>query len=66
VKSLAFSAEHANFTLDHDTERPCVGDRLELEIGYHDQTTHLHDNLYGVRNGLVETIWPVAARGRLQ
>lgn len=66
VTSLAFSAEHANFTLDHDTELPRVGDRLELEIGYHDQTTHLHENLYGVRNGLVETIWPVAARGRLQ
>ena len=43
-----------------------VADRLELEIGYHDQTTHLHEVLYGVRNGLVETIWPVAARGRLQ
>jgi hypothetical protein len=27
---------------------------------------HLHDTMYGVRNGRVETVWPVAARGRLQ
>jgi D-serine deaminase-like pyridoxal phosphate-dependent protein len=25
---------------------------------------HLHDTIQGVRNGLVETSWPVAARGR--
>jgi len=66
VVSLAFSAEHGNFKLDHPTETPRIGDRMLLEIGYHDQTTHLHDVLFGVRNGLVETIWPVAGRGRLQ
>jgi D-serine deaminase-like pyridoxal phosphate-dependent protein len=66
VVSLAFSAEHGTFLLDHATELPRIGDRLELEIGYHDQTTHLHEALYGVRDGVVETVWPVAARGRLQ
>jgi D-serine deaminase-like pyridoxal phosphate-dependent protein len=66
VVSLGLSAEHGTFILDHATDRPRVGDRLELEIGYHDQTTHLHEFLYGVRNGVVETVWSVAARGRLQ
>ena len=66
VVSLAFSAEHGRFLLDHATDTPRIGDRVELEIGYHDQTTHLHEYLYGVRNGIVETVWPVAARGRLQ
>jgi D-serine deaminase-like pyridoxal phosphate-dependent protein len=66
VISLALSAEHGRFLLDHPADRPRVGERLELEIGYHDQTTHLHECLYGVRDGVVETVWPVAARGRLQ
>jgi D-serine deaminase-like pyridoxal phosphate-dependent protein len=66
IVSQAYSAEHGRFTLDHATDTPRIGDRLELEIGYHDQTTHLHDVLYGVRGGLVETVWSVAARGRLQ
>jgi D-serine deaminase-like pyridoxal phosphate-dependent protein len=66
VVSVSLSAEHGTFILDRDADSPRPGDRLELEIGYHDQTTHLHDFLYGVRDGIVETVWPVAARGRLQ
>lgn len=66
VTGLAFSAEHGRIILDHPTSEPRVGDRLAFDIGYHDQIVHLHETLYGVRNGLVETVWPVAARGRLQ
>jgi D-serine deaminase-like pyridoxal phosphate-dependent protein len=66
VASVALSAEHGVFELDRDAPSPRPGERLELEIGYHDQTTHLHDYLFGVRTGIVETVWPVAARGRLQ
>lgn len=66
VVSVALSAEHGAFELDRNTDSPRPGERLELEIGYHDQTTHLHDYLFGVRDGIVETVWPVAARGRLQ
>lgn len=66
VTSLALSAEHGTITLDHNTDTPDIGDRIEFEIGYHDQVTHLHDFLFGIRNGVIETIWPVASRGRLQ
>ena len=66
VTALMFSAEHGTVLLDDETETPDLGDRLALEIGYHDQVTHLHDYLFGVRNGTIETIWPVASRGRLQ
>jgi D-serine deaminase-like pyridoxal phosphate-dependent protein len=66
VTALKFSAEHGTVSLDHDTATPDIGDRVLLEIGYHDQVTHLHDYLFGVRNGTIETIWPVASRGRLQ
>jgi D-serine deaminase-like pyridoxal phosphate-dependent protein len=66
VKSLSLSAEHGTLQLDRECGTPDVADRLVLEIGYHDQCTHLHENLFGVRNGIVETVWPIAARGRLQ
>ncbi len=66
VQAIRFSAEHGILTLDGPAEWPRVGDRLELEVGYHDQAVHLHDTLYPVRAGVVLAAWPVAARGRLQ
>jgi D-serine deaminase-like pyridoxal phosphate-dependent protein len=66
VTSFRFSAEHGAITLDHDASCPHPGDRLLLDVGYHDSLVHLHDTFYGIRNGIVETIWPIAARGRLQ
>lgn len=41
-----------------------IGDLLEV-IPYHVcSTVNLHDEIVGVRNGVVETIWPVSARGK--
>ena len=40
-------------------------DRLRLIPGHCDPTCNLHDYLVGIRNGLVETVWPVTARGKL-
>lgn len=42
-----------------------VGDRLKLVPGHCDPTCNLHDWYVGARNGKVETIWPVSARGRM-
>ncbi|MGH2560627.1 MAG: DSD1 family PLP-dependent enzyme [Thermomicrobiales bacterium] len=66
VTLIRFSAEHGNIALDHDACCPRVGDRLVLDVGYHDGVVHLHDRFYGIRNGMVEVVWPIAARGRLQ
>ncbi|MER3439497.1 MAG: hypothetical protein C4346_18960 [Chloroflexota bacterium] len=63
---ITLSAEHGRIFLDEPCETPRVGDRVEFWIGYGDQCVHLHEHLFGVRNGVVETVWPVAARGRLQ
>jgi D-serine deaminase-like pyridoxal phosphate-dependent protein len=63
VAEVALSAEHGRIELDRpSTLKP--GDRLELEIPYHDHTIHLHDELYVVRNGEVVAVWPVAGRGK--
>jgi D-serine deaminase-like pyridoxal phosphate-dependent protein len=53
-------------TLKSPSDSPRVGDRLSFRIGYSDQVVHLHDALYGVRNGIVEQVIPVLGRGRLQ
>jgi D-serine deaminase-like pyridoxal phosphate-dependent protein len=66
AKPGAFSAEHGIFELAAPSESPKVGDRLTFSIGYSDQCNHLHENFYGIRNGVVESIWPISARGKLQ
>ena len=43
-----------------------IGDKIEWYVGYGDMTVFLHDQLYGVRGGVVETIWPILGRGKLQ
>lgn len=66
AKPGAFSAEHGIFELAAPAEAPKVGDRLTFSIGYSDQCNHLHENFYGIRKGVVECIWPISARGKLQ
>lgn len=41
-----------------------VGDKLRLIPGHCDPTANIHDWYVGVRNGKVETLWPVSARGK--
>jgi 3-hydroxy-D-aspartate aldolase len=40
-------------------------DRLWLVPGHCDPTCNLYDWYVGVRNGKVEQLWPVTARGKL-
>jgi D-serine deaminase-like pyridoxal phosphate-dependent protein len=61
-----FSAEHGTLYLKEPSDTPKVGDRLEFSIGYSDQCNHLHENFYGIRNGVVESIWPILGRGKIQ
>ncbi len=41
-----------------------VNDKLKLIPGHCDPTCNVHDWYIGVRNGKVETVWPVSARGK--
>ncbi|MEY8799888.1 3-hydroxy-D-aspartate aldolase BhcC [Leisingera sp. XS_AS12] len=41
-----------------------VGDKLRLVPGHCDPTANVHDWYVGVRNGKVECVWPVSARGK--
>jgi 3-hydroxy-D-aspartate aldolase len=41
-----------------------VNDKLKLVPGHCDPTCNVHDWYVGVRNGVVEVVWPVSARGK--
>lgn len=58
------SAEHGWLRV-HSGPGPAIGERLEWIPGYVDFTTMLHDHFIGVRNGVVEEIFKIDARGRV-
>jgi D-serine deaminase-like pyridoxal phosphate-dependent protein len=62
--SLALHIEHAILTLPEPSASPAIGERIAFEVGFGDRAIHMHENLYGVRDGVIETVWPVAARGK--
>ena len=66
VNSAVFSAEHGIITLDQPNHTLKVGDTLDFMVGYGDGTVFMHDIIYGIRKGVVETAWPVLGRGKLR
>lgn len=60
---LDVSDEHTNIRFRDAGMRPDLGDIVRLVPGHCDPTVNLHDWIIGVRNGRVECIWPVSARG---
>jgi D-serine deaminase-like pyridoxal phosphate-dependent protein len=66
VESVNLSAEHARIELTEPDSRLRVGDRVEFVVGYGDTTVHLHEEIYGIRDGAVEIVWPVLGRGRMR
>jgi D-serine deaminase-like pyridoxal phosphate-dependent protein len=42
-----------------------IGDKLKLIPGHCDPTVNLYDHFVCIRNGRVEALWPIAARGAL-
>ncbi len=66
VGMMKLSAEHSKIELDHRSDTPRIGDKIEFIVGYSDTTVHLHEEIIGVRRGHVETAWPVAGRGKIK
>ena len=42
------------------------GDKLEILPTHCCTTVNLHDRYYGIRNGIVESVWDITARGKAQ
>ena len=58
------SEEHGVIDLSACKEQPAVGDIVHVVPNHCCVVTNMVDEVYGVRNGRVEVVWPVAARGR--
>jgi len=56
----ALNAEHAIVELDADSRALTPGQKVEVWVHYSDATVNLHSNMYGVRHGELEEIFPVA------
>ena len=63
---MVMSAEHGIITLEQPDDSIAVGDRYDFVVGYGDTTVFLHDNLYALRDNVVEAVWPLLARGKLR
>jgi D-serine deaminase-like pyridoxal phosphate-dependent protein len=59
LKLKALHAEHAPIEILEPTVRVEVGDKIEIAVQYHDGTIHLHDRIYGIRNGAVERVFSI-------
>jgi len=66
VESTAMSAEHGVLLLAAPNSEIQVGDTLDFVVGYGDVTVCLHDELVGIRDGIVEVVWPIQGRGKIR
>ena len=63
LEVLKLAEEHAKCHLNSKTHSPKPNDKLHLVMSHCCSTINLHDKIYVIRNGLIEGIWPIAARG---
>jgi D-serine deaminase-like pyridoxal phosphate-dependent protein len=62
----ALSEEHGTIDLSRSVERPKIGDVVNVIPNHCCVVSNIADEVYGIRNGAVETVWPVAARGKVR
>lgn len=64
VKNL--SEEHGMIDLSASATKPRVGEVVNIIPNHACVVTNMVDELYGLRDGRVEVVWPVAARGKVR
>ncbi len=64
VKYVGASDEHGKLAVEGG-EAPKLGQKLRLVPGHCDPTVDRYDWYVGVRNGRVECLWPIGARGMM-
>jgi D-serine deaminase-like pyridoxal phosphate-dependent protein len=60
------SEEHGVVDLTQADRSLAIGDRVEIIPNHACAALNLWDVLHGVRDGEVETVWPVLARGKVR
>lgn len=70
VEFAGASDEHGKLLIDQSVAASNrdlhVGDKVQLVPGHVDPTANLYDWYVGIRNGRVESLWPITARGLLR
>jgi D-serine deaminase-like pyridoxal phosphate-dependent protein len=59
LRLKALNAEHAVIETTDSSVSVNVGDKIEIWARYHDGTVHLHQRMYGIRNGAVEEVFEI-------
>ena len=59
------SEEHGELLLDPDCDIK-VGDKLEIIPNHICPVVNMFDEIIGVRDGYIETVWPILARGKVR
>ncbi len=62
---VSASDEHGTLACASETAAPKPGEKLRLVPGHCDPTVDRYDWYVGLRRGVVECLWPVAARGAM-
>ncbi len=63
IRATGLSDEHGRLEFGPETTPPKLGEKLRLVPGHCDPTVDRHEWYVGIRNGRVECVWPIAARG---
>lgn len=66
ARIYGMSVEHGHIDVSDCDHAFQVGERISIIPQHQGMTTNLHDTAYAVRNGVVEAVWAVAGRGRVQ
>jgi D-serine deaminase-like pyridoxal phosphate-dependent protein len=59
LRVTALHAEHAPIEVVDRGAVPKVGEKIQIRVHYHDGTVHLHPEMYGIRNQVVEDVFPI-------
>ena len=59
------SEEHGIIDLSGSSRKPAVGEVISIIPNHCCVVSNMVDEVYGLRNGKVELVWPVAARGKV-
>jgi 3-hydroxy-D-aspartate aldolase len=65
VEFVNISDEHGFLDISETNTSPGLGDRFILVPGHCDPTVNLYDRIICERDGMVESIWPIEARGAI-
>ncbi len=65
VEYARASDEHGVLLIKDVDAKLALGEKIRLTPGHCDPTVNMHEWYVGVRNGIVEQLWPISARGAM-